>query len=90
MTEQRALLGIKLLSAFFAIEAVICLITIVALLFPGSALDPIWRLNPDAHAAFQKIGKLSILLMVGWCISFKMIHYRWSLSVRRAPWRQLD
>jgi hypothetical protein len=63
MSEQRAPLGIKLLSAFFAVGAVICLITIIALLFPSGALDPIWRLNPDARVAFQQIGKLSILLM---------------------------
>jgi hypothetical protein len=57
-------LEIKLLCAFFAFGAGVCLITIIALLFPGGALDPIWRLNPDAHVAFQKIGELSILLMV--------------------------
>ena len=62
--EQRPPLGIKLRSLFFAFGAVICLITILALLSPGGALDPIWRLNPDAQAAFQKIGKLSILLIV--------------------------
>ncbi len=64
MSQQRAPLGIKLLAAFFAFGAGICLITIIALLFPGGALDPIWRLNPDAHVAFQQIGRLSILLMV--------------------------
>ena len=63
-SQQRAPLGIKLLAAFFAFGAGICLITIIALLFPGGALDPIWRLNPDAHVAFQQIGRLSILLMV--------------------------
>ncbi|PYL18709.1 MAG: hypothetical protein DME30_02515 [Verrucomicrobia bacterium] len=63
-SQQHAPLGIKLLAAFFAFGAGICLITIVALLFPGGALDPIWRLNPDAHVAFQEIGRLSILLMV--------------------------
>jgi len=63
MNNQRVPLGIRLLSAFFAIGAVICLITIIALLFPGGALDPIWRLNPEAHAQFQEIGRLSILLM---------------------------
>ena len=62
--EQRSPLGIKLRSLFFAFGAVICLITILALLSPGGALDPIWRLNPNAQAAFQKIGKLSILLML--------------------------
>lgn len=61
--EERLPVGIKLLSTFFAFGATICLITIIALLFPGGALESIWRLNPDAHAAFQKIGKLSILLM---------------------------
>ena len=62
-SEERLPLGIKLLSIFFAFGAAICLITIVALLFPGGALDPIWRLNPDAHTAFQQIGRLSILVM---------------------------
>jgi len=64
MSQQRAPLGIKLLAAFFAFGAGICLVTIIALLFPGGALDPIWRLNPDAHVAFQQIGRLSILLIV--------------------------
>ena len=63
-SEERVPLGIKLLSIFFAFGAAICLITIVALLFPGGVLEPIWRLNPDAHVAFQQIGRLSILLMV--------------------------
>ena len=63
MSQERAPLGIKLLSAIFAVGAAICLIAIVALLFPGGVLEPIWRLNPEAHAQFQKIGKLSILLM---------------------------
>ena len=64
MTEQRIPLGIKLLSAFFAFGAAMCVLTIVMLLFPGGALEPIWRLNPEAHATFQSIGKLSILLML--------------------------
>ena len=64
MTVQRTPAGIKLLSAFFGFGAMICLRTIVMLLFPGSALDSLWKLNPDAHAAFQSLGKLSILLML--------------------------
>jgi hypothetical protein len=63
MSEQRGPVGIKLLVAFFGFGAAICLLTIVALLFPGGALEPIWRLNPDAHVTFQQVGKLSILLM---------------------------
>jgi len=41
-----------------------CSLTTVMLLFPGSALDSLWKLNPDAHAGFQSLGKLSILLML--------------------------
>jgi hypothetical protein len=64
MSDQRTPLGIKLLAAFFTIGAAVCLLTIVMLLFPGGALDSLWRLNPDAQVAFQQLGKLSILLML--------------------------
>jgi len=63
MSELHLPVGINLLSAFFTFGALVCLITIIALLFPGGVLDPIWRLNPDARVAFQKIGALSILLI---------------------------
>jgi hypothetical protein len=64
MTDQRVPLGIKLLAAFFGFGAAMSLMTTVMLTFPGSALDSLWRLNPDAHDAFQYLGKLSILLML--------------------------
>ena len=54
----------KLLAIFFAFGASVCLLTILLLLFPGSGLDSLWRINPDAHAAFQSLGKMSILLML--------------------------
>ena len=54
----------KLLALFFAFGACMCALTIWLLLFPGGALDSLWRLNPEAYAAFQRIGGLSILLMV--------------------------
>lgn len=57
-------IGIRLLAVFFGFGASMCLLTIGLLLFPGTALDSVWRLNPDAHAAFQSLGKLSILLML--------------------------
>jgi len=56
-------IGLKLLAIFFVFGACMCALTIGLLLFPGSALDSLWRLNPEAHAAFQWIGRLSILLM---------------------------
>jgi len=51
-------------SAFFAFGATMCALTIALLLFPGGALDVLWRLNPDAHAAFQTTGTWAIALMV--------------------------
>jgi hypothetical protein len=56
-------IGLKLLAIFFAFGACMCALTIGLLLFPGSAFDSLWRLNPEAHAAFQGIGRLSILVM---------------------------
>jgi uncharacterized membrane protein (DUF2068 family) len=34
------------------------------LVFPGTALDSLWRLNSDALVAFQSIGNIAILLML--------------------------
>ena len=50
-------------AAFFAFGATMCTLTIALLLFSGTALDSLWRLNPDAHLAFQSIGSWSIALM---------------------------
>ena len=56
-------IGMKLLALFFAFGTCMCALTIVLLIFPGTMLDSLWRLNPEAHAAFQSLGWLSILLM---------------------------
>jgi hypothetical protein len=56
-------IGMKLLALFFAFGTCMCALTIVLLIFPGTMLDSLWRLNPEAHSAFQSIGWLSILLM---------------------------
>jgi len=54
----------KVLVAFFAFGATACVVTVAALLTPGGTLDAVWRLNPEAHIGFQKIGTaLSVLLM---------------------------
>ncbi|HEY2711428.1 MAG TPA: hypothetical protein VGI60_02855 [Chthoniobacterales bacterium] len=57
-------LGIKLLSAFFVFGCLASTITVAALLFPQSALDSVWRLNPEAKTGFAQAGRpLAILLM---------------------------
>jgi hypothetical protein len=51
-------------AAFFAFGAIMCTLTTGLLLFPGTPLDSLWRLNPDAHLAFQSFGNWSVALMV--------------------------
>jgi hypothetical protein len=55
---------IRLLSAFFAFGAIMCTLTIVLLVFPGTSLDSLWRFNPAAHSAFRSIGSAALLLML--------------------------
>jgi hypothetical protein len=50
-------------AGFFAFGATMCALTIGLLLFPGSALDSLWRLNPAARLAFQSFGTWSFVVM---------------------------
>jgi hypothetical protein len=51
-------------AAFFGFGTAMCTLTTALLLFPGTRIDSIWRLNPDAHLAFQSLGNWSLALMV--------------------------
>lgn len=65
-----------MLTIFFAAGALICLIVILALAFPGTFLDSIWQLKPEAQLQFLQIGRgASILLMtvVGAACGFSAI-----------------
>ena len=63
MNQRHRFVGLTLLVVFFAAGALICLVTMLALAFPGEFLEPIWRLKPDARLEFQKIGSASVALM---------------------------
>jgi len=41
-----------------------CALALALLLFPGSALNSLWRLNPEAQLAFQSFRSWSLLLMM--------------------------
>jgi hypothetical protein len=56
--------GISALGIFFAVGAVISCTSAVALLFPGSFLEPLWRLNPRAREAFGGMGTWAVVLML--------------------------
>ena len=61
-------LGTILLIIFFAAGASVCLVTMLALAFPGSLLESIWRLKPEAHTQFQQMGSgaaIALMAVVG-------------------------
>lgn len=63
MSQKPRSIGTTLLVTFFAAGALICLVTVLALAFPGGFLKPIWRLKPEARVEFQQIGNWSVALM---------------------------
>jgi hypothetical protein len=61
--RRRRPLGTTLLVIFFAAGALICLVTMLALAFPGGILEPIWQLKPKRRVEFQQLGNWSVALM---------------------------
>lgn len=47
---MRVSLAVNFLAAFFIFGAAMCLLTILMLALPGSALAELWRLNPEAQS----------------------------------------
>jgi hypothetical protein len=54
VNQQRLSVGTTLLVIFFAGGALICLLVVLALAFPGGSLDSIWRLKLEAQTQFNK------------------------------------
>src|SRR5690349_3043823 len=67
--------GIVALSGFFVFGAVMSGLTCVALLYPGGWLEPMWRLNPEAHKGFLLMGAWAILLMLAVSIACALSAY---------------
>jgi hypothetical protein len=64
MNQSSRSVGTILFVIFFAAGALICLVTMLALALPGSCLESIWRLKPEARNRFEEIGRgVSIVLM---------------------------
>lgn len=55
------------MAAFFVFGATMSGIACLSLFFAGGPLEPIWRANPEARAAFAKMGPWSIILMAVVC-----------------------
>jgi len=66
------MIGINALSIFFAFGACASFLSFVSLLFPGSFLEPMWRLNPRARIAFFGMGNWALILLCVVCIACAM------------------
>ena len=72
MTQPSRPPGITALSFFFLFGTVMSGLAAVTLLFPGSVLEPLWRLNPRARDGFAAMGSWAVLLMVLVCVACGM------------------
>ena len=68
MTESRPFV-VKVLIVLFVIGVAASLISIISLTFPGSFLEPVWKLNPRAREGFAQMGGWSIVLMAVVCVT---------------------
>jgi hypothetical protein len=57
MKQNLRAVGRILLVIFFAAGALISLVVMLALVFPGNDLDSVWHLKPEAQTQFQAIGR---------------------------------
>lgn len=54
---------VTLLIILFVIGTIAGLLSVFALIFPGSFLEAIWRANPHAREGFARIGGWAVVLM---------------------------
>jgi hypothetical protein len=54
-------IGITALAALFVFGTAASFISAISLTFPGSFLEPIWRLNPHARTGFARIGSYVLI-----------------------------
>jgi uncharacterized membrane protein (DUF2068 family) len=60
-------LGVTVVSVFFAFGALMAALAFTMLLFPGSALDRLWQLNPQAKPGLTALGAGGLVLMAVVC-----------------------
>jgi uncharacterized membrane protein (DUF2068 family) len=64
---MRRPLGITVVSVFFGFGALMGALSATMLLFPGSVLDRLWQLNPQAKPGLTALGAGGIILMAVVC-----------------------
>ncbi|MGB9244807.1 MAG: hypothetical protein WCC03_15760 [Candidatus Acidiferrales bacterium] len=81
--------GLTAMAVFLVFGAAMATLAGITLLFPGSFLDPIWRLNPEAGeqlhqlgrgigVAFLGLGAAMVAAAIGW---IKRRFWGWALAV---------
>ena len=55
--------GLGVVIAFLIFATLMAAFIGTLLLFPGKALESVWRFNPEARSAFQSMGRLASLLL---------------------------
>jgi hypothetical protein len=61
--------GITALALFFVFGTIMSGLTAVMLSFPGSVIEPLWRLNPRAREGFVGMGGWAVVLMLVVCVA---------------------
>src|SRR5205807_3637609 len=81
MTKAEARpIGITALSLFFLFGAGASFVSFISLLFPGSFLEAVWRVNPRARAGLGGMGLWAVVLMGAVC---QLVHWRQWVCARR-------
>ena len=63
VTPESRPAGVRALSLFFAFGVLACGLAALLLLFPGTALDAVWRINPRGHEGFLGMGPWALPLL---------------------------
>lgn len=66
-------LGVRAISLFFVFGATMSALAAALLLFPGTALDELWRINPRGHAGFAAMGWFAVLLLAALCAACALV-----------------
>jgi hypothetical protein len=61
--------GVTALACLFALGTLASGLSMISLLTPGGALEPIWKLNPHARESFARMGAWAPLLLGVVCLA---------------------
>ena len=82
--------GILALAVFFIFGSAVSVLTCAALLFPGGILEPMWRLKPEAHEQFLRMGLWGVALMVAVGLACALSAYGLLVFARWGYWLALS